>query len=191
MQLTSSITNMKTHSIIEDYYGATNFIELNKDRDLTIFIVDDNPVYLKLLKLALKRDNFTVITFTTGEECLDYLELKPELVILDYHLDGVNPNALKGDKISELINQKLPETETILISSDEKFHFVSNINISKKLMFKDEKVHIKLQNKASSLLTKVKTKQKTFNRTKTISIAFITTIALILLYIILNFFNLL
>jgi two-component system, OmpR family, response regulator len=188
MQLTSNITNMKTHSIIEDYYGATNFIEINKDKDLTIFIVDDNPVYLKLLKMAVKRDNFTVLTFSTGEECLNYLELKPELVILDYHLDGVNPNALKGDKISELINQKLPETETILISSDEKFHFVSNINISKKMMFKDEKVHLKLQKKTSSLLTKIKTKKRTFNRTKTMASAFITTISLILLYIVLNLF---
>ena len=99
---------MKTHTIIQDYYGATNFIELNKDENLTIFIDDDNKVYLQLLKHSLKRKNFTILTFATGEECLNYLELKPNLVILDYHLDGINPYAKKGDKIAELISQQQP-----------------------------------------------------------------------------------
>lgn len=66
---------MKTHTIIQDYYGATNFIELNNDENLTIFIIDDNKVYLQLLKHSLKRKNFTILTFATGEECLNYLEL--------------------------------------------------------------------------------------------------------------------
>lgn len=168
---------MKTHAIIEDYYGATNFIELNKDREITIFIVDDNKVYLKLLKHSLKRKNFTILTFTTGEECLDYLELKPDLVILDYHLDGVNPYAQKGDKISKLINQKLPNTETILISSDEKFHFISNINFSNKVLFKDMSALSKLQKNVSSILGKLKKERNSTTRNT------VSTIALILLII--------
>lgn len=182
---------MKTNMIIQDYYGATNFIELNKDRDITIFIVDDNRVYLNLLKLSLKRKNFTILTFTTGEECLDYLELKPELVILDYHLDGVNPYALKGDKISELITQKLPETETILISSDEKFHFISNINFSNKMLFKDEHAFPKLQKSVASIVTKLKRNKNLNTRTRAYAVAlvFLIIIPTVALYILLNFFN--
>jgi two-component system OmpR family response regulator len=182
---------METKTIIQDYYGATNFIELNKDREITIFIVDDNKVYLKLLKLALKRKNFTLYTFTTGEECLDYLELKPDLVILDYHLDGVNPYAQKGDKISELIIQKLPETETILISSDEKFHFMSNINFSNKVMFKDKSAFSKLEKNVTSILGKLKTKKNLNTRTKaySITLTLLIVIPTVILYIILEFFN--
>lgn len=182
---------MKTNMIIQDYYGATNFIELNKDRDITIFIVDDNRVYLNLLKLSLKRKNFTILTFTTGEECLDYLELKPELVILDYHLDGVNPYALKGDKISELITQKLPETETILISSDEKFHFISNINFSNKMLFKDKHAFPKLQKSVASIVTKLKRNKNLNTRTRayTVALVFLIIIPTVVLYILLNFFN--
>lgn len=179
---------MKTHAIIQDYYGATNFIELNKDREITIFIVDDNKVYLKLLKHSLKRKNFTILTFTTGEECLNYLELEPDLVILDYHLDGVNPYAQKGDKISELITQKLPDTETILISSDEKFHFISNINFSNKVLFKDMSALKKLKNSVKSVVGKRKKNKETNSRSKAYSI---TIILLILAagYIIFEFFK--
>jgi CheY-like chemotaxis protein len=177
--------------IIQDYYGATYFIEQNKDREITIFIADDNRVYLKLLKLALKRKNFTILTFTTGEECLDYMELKPDLVILDYHLDGVNPYAQKGDKISEIILQQLPETEIIIISSDAKFKFISDINVSNRLMFKDEKASAKLQRKIGSLIDKIKLKKQLSNRSKLYVIALFGLIIIptITLYLLLNYYN--
>jgi len=179
---------MKTHAIIQDYYGATNYIELNKDRDLTIFIVDDNRVYLQLLKHTLKRKNFTILTFKTGEECLDYLELKPNLVILDYHLDGVNPYAQKGDKIAEIINQQLPETETILISSDEKFHFISNINFSKKVLFKDMSALDKLKKNVTVIRAKIKEKKNSNSRSKiyTIILSFLIIAVTYLVYELFN-----
>lgn len=149
---------MESH-IIQDYYGATYFIEQNKEREITIFIVDDNKVYLKLLKLALKRKNFTILTFTTGEECLDYLELEPDLVILDYHLDGINPYAQDGDKISDIILQKLPNTETIILSSDTKFKFVSDLNVTSRFMFKDEKSSNKINKTIASTINNIKRKK--------------------------------
>jgi len=179
---------MKTHAIIQDYYGATNYIELNKDRDLIIFIVDDNKVYLNLLKHSLKRKNFTILTFNTGEECLDYLELKPNLVILDYHLDGVNPYAQKGDKIAELINQQLPDTETILISSDEKFHFISNINISNKVLFKDLSALTKLKKNVSSIRKRIKEKKNSNSRSR-IYTYILSFLIIAITYLIYEIFN--
>jgi len=167
---------MNTSTIVQDYYGASNFIEKNLDKDITIFIVDDNKVYLNLLKNSLKRKNFSVFAFTTGEECLDYLELSPELVILDYHLDGVNPYAMKGDKISEIIKEKLPETEIILISSDKKFKFISSINFSKKMMFKDDKVLPKIQQNVSSVIEHA----KEINNSKSKINAYLITILILI-----------
>jgi len=44
---------MKEEIIIQDYHGGLNYIEKNKNQQLTIFIVDDNEVYLNLLKEEL------------------------------------------------------------------------------------------------------------------------------------------
>lgn len=180
---------MNTPTIVQDYYGTSNFIEKNLDKDITIFIVDDNKVYLNLLKNSLKRKNFSVFAFTTGEECLDYLELKPELVILDYHLDGVNPYAMKGDKISEIIKEKLPETEIILMSSDKKFKFISSINFSKKMMFKDDKVLPKIQQNVSSVIEHAKEINNSKSKTNVYLITILILISIVsaLFYYLYNF----
>ena len=176
---------MKPQTIIQDYYGGSNFIERNQEKEITIFIVDDNKVYLSLLKNSLKRKNFSVLTFTTGEECLDYLELKPELIILDYHLDGVNPYAKKGDKISELIKEQLPDTEIILMSSDKKFKFISSINFSRKVIFKDGEAVPKMKNNVDSVIELTKEKNDRVSKTKVYVISaliFITFITSLLFY---------
>jgi two-component SAPR family response regulator len=121
---------MQTNNVITDYFGATYFIEKNKEKNLIIFCVDENTSYLDLLKNILERPNFYVFTFSLWEECMEYLELKPNLVILDSHLNRVNPYFANGDKIAELIQQKVPEAKMILLSSDNKFNLLSALHIS-------------------------------------------------------------
>jgi CheY-like chemotaxis protein len=178
---------MKTQTIIQDYYGATRFIEENKDKELTIFIVDDDKIYLSLLRNSLKRDNFSIYDFTSGEECIEYLDLKPDLAILDYHLDGTNPYAMRGDKISEIISQKSPHTEVIIISSDSKFKFISDINFSKKIFFKDGNLIHKLENRTNNIINKIKENGSLTGRTaKTI---IFTATVIIISYLLLNYFS--
>ncbi|MBL4861948.1 MAG: response regulator [Crocinitomicaceae bacterium] len=138
---------MKTQKILHDYYGASYFIESNKHRQLVIFIIDDNRIYLNILKRVIKRPNYSVFTFSTGEECLEYLSLKPDLVILDYHLDSINPYAQNGDQIYNLIKEESPDTEIFMISSDKKFSLISELHLAqtKNVIFKDESTLPKLQ----------------------------------------------
>ena len=140
---------MKTDMIIQDYYGASYFLEANADRHLVVFLVDDNKFYLNLLKNLIKMKNVTVHSFTSGEEALDCLALKPDLVILDYHLDGTNPKAQKGDVIAHLIHDKLPSSEIILISSDQKFKLLMELksSIAKNIIFKDRQAPTILKSK--------------------------------------------
>jgi len=147
---------MNTTKIVQDYYGAKYFIEVNKHRDLTIFIVDDSKLYLKLLKNSLKRPNFSVFTFTSGEECMEYLSLKPDFIILDYHLDGVNPHALKGDKIYDMIKAELHNVEIAMISSDEKFQLISGLHLTqaKQIIYKDGMIIPKLKEGVNKLWTR-------------------------------------
>lgn len=153
---------MQTNNRITDYFGATYFIEKNKEKDLIIFCVDENNNYLELLKNMLDRPNFSVFTFSSGEECLEYLQLKPNLVILDYHLNRVNPNAMNGDKIAELIQQKVPEAEIIMISSDYKFNLISELHLSsvKNVVYKDSHAFEKIKIESEKVLEK-KLKSKT------------------------------
>lgn len=131
----------------QQHYGAAYFIEKNSDKDLTVFIIDDNEPYLNLLKKLVERPNFSVFTFTTGEEALEYIQLKPDLVILDYHLDGTNPYAMKGDRIAEIIEQRVPGVEIVLISSDNKFNLISELHLSQaqNIIYKDENAIIKIK----------------------------------------------
>lgn len=155
---------METKNTVKDYYGASSFIEKNKDKDLIVFIVDDNIPYLNLLKKLLERPNFSVFTFSTGEECLEYLQLQPDLVILDYHLDGVNPYAMKGDRIAEIIEQKVPNAEIIMISSDSKFNLISDLHLSSasNIIYKDDDAIVKIKSVSDKMAGNVQQSRSTY-----------------------------
>ena len=55
-----------------------------------IFIVEDDAAYATALSHALEKKNFMNIRiFKSGEECLEYMSMKPDVVLLDYMLgDG-------------------------------------------------------------------------------------------------------
>lgn len=130
---------MKTELILQDYFGNKSFLESNPDKDLTVFIIDDNPVFLKLVKHLLKEDHVTVLTFNSGEECINALDLKPDIVITDFHLDGKNRDAMLGDELASIIEAQLPDTEVYIISSDKKFKFISHLknNFGRHTLYKD------------------------------------------------------
>jgi len=141
----------ENNSIFQDYYGALYYIEENKDKKLTIFIVDDDLFYLTILNKKLtENSNFSVHTFSLGEDCLIYLSLKPDLVILDYHLNGKYTYAKNGAIIAQEIKEKSPTTETIIISSDQKLLFIDKLRT--KVMFKDRKVFGKIETKFLNIL---------------------------------------
>lgn len=92
----------------------------NKNK-IKLFLVDDDAVFLKLLAIEfLEHADFNVETFATGELCIENLSKNPDIVILDYHLDGVDKNAMHGmatlDKIKEY-NTNIP---VIMLSSQDK-----------------------------------------------------------------------
>jgi len=93
--------------------SATNRIKL--------FLVDDDAIYLKLLELEfLQHADFDIETFATGELCLKNMDHKPDVVILDYYLDGIDKTAMNGietlDKIKKLDNN-IP---VIMLSQQDK-----------------------------------------------------------------------
>ena len=61
-----------------------------------VFFVDDDKMILNLLEYTFKsRSGIQVKTFFSGEECLDNMHLKPDLVVLD-HLFPEETGQLSG-----------------------------------------------------------------------------------------------
>lgn len=93
----------------------------NNNNKRKIFLVDDDALFLKSLEIDfLSHNDFEVETFSTGELCLKNLDHKPDVIILDFHLDGIEKNAMNGlqtlDKIKNF-NQDIP---VIMLSSQDK-----------------------------------------------------------------------
>ena len=93
---------------------------INKPRK--IFIVEDDPLQADLLKDRLLREaNHDIHVFYTGESCLRSLSEHPELIIIDYHLDGNDRNASNGMEIITSIKQTYPDIHVIMMSSQERY----------------------------------------------------------------------
>ena len=88
---------------------------------ILLFLVDDDAVFLKSLEIDfLHHADFTIQTFATGELCVANLQLKPDLVILDYHLDGIQQAAMNGLETLDKIKAFDATTPVIMLSSQDK-----------------------------------------------------------------------
>jgi len=99
---------------------------MNKEK-IKLFLVDDDAVFLKSLEIDfLERADFTIETFATGELCMANLSHDPDVIILDYYLDGIDPTAMNGietlDKI-KAYNQDIP---VVILSSQDKIEVAVN-----------------------------------------------------------------
>lgn len=94
---------------------------MRKGKKAKVFIVDDDELYLKVLELELQADNdFIIEAYLTGEACIECLDHKPDLIILDYWLNGVNPEAMDGIKTLDKIKSYNPNIPVVMLSAQDK-----------------------------------------------------------------------
>lgn len=87
---------------------------------IKLFLVDDDKVYLKLLTIELNNTgNYEIETFDSGEDCVANLSSLPDLIILDYNLDGINPNSINGIATIDIIKAFNPDTSVIMLSAQD------------------------------------------------------------------------
>lgn len=77
-----------------------------------IFFVDDDKMIINLLEYTFQsREQYDVKSFHSGEDCLDAMNLNPDLIVLDHILEGDGVTNLDGmgtlEKIKE-INKDIP-----------------------------------------------------------------------------------
>ena len=91
------------------------------ENKIKLFLVDDDSVFLKLLEIEyLNHGVFDIKTFATGELCIANLSYNPDVIILDYHLDGIDKTAMNGIETLDKIKSFNPEISVIMLSSQDK-----------------------------------------------------------------------
>lgn len=84
-------------------------------KNFKIFIAEDDVWYSELLKHHLESNpDYEIKTFQSGEELLDALYEKPDVITLDYSLPDMN-----GKKLLSYIKKESPDTEVVVISGQE------------------------------------------------------------------------
>jgi len=92
-----------------------------KNEKIKLFLVDDDIVFLKSLEIEfLQHADFTIETFVTGELCIDNLSHNPDVIILDYHLDGMDKKAMNGIETLDKIKAFNPDIPIVMLSSQDK-----------------------------------------------------------------------
>lgn len=99
---------------------------MKKDK-IKLFLVDDDAVFLKLLEIEfLEHADFTIETYATGELCMESLSHNPDVIILDYHLDGIDKNAINGIETLDKIKDYNPDIPVVMLSSQDKIDVAIN-----------------------------------------------------------------
>lgn len=100
---------------------------MKNEKKIKLFLVDDDAVFLKSLEIEfLQNADFEIETFATGELCLENISKNPDVVILDYHLNGIDLDAMNGiDVLDEIktFNNNIP---VVMLSSQDDINVAVN-----------------------------------------------------------------
>lgn len=98
-----------------------------KDNKIKIFLVDDDAVFLKLLEIQFLEDaDFEIMTFQNGELCIQNMAHNPDVIILDYHLDGIDKSAMNGLATMDKIKEIDPDVPVVILSAQDKIDVAIN-----------------------------------------------------------------
>lgn len=132
---------------------------------IKLFLVDDDALFLKSMEIEfMELADFSIETYPTGELCVENLSHEPDVIILDYQLDGIEKSAMNGletlDKI-KAFNQDIP---VIMLSSQDKIEVAVNCMHHKAFDYvvKSETAFIRLQ-KIITTIFKYKKMEKELN----------------------------
>ena len=134
-------------------------------KKIKLFLVDDDAMYLKLLEIEfLQHADFDIETYATGELCVANLSNHPDVIILDYRLDGVDESAMNGIETLDRIKKFNPDIPVIMLSSQDKIEVAVDCMLHKAsdYVVKSETAFVRLQ-KTIGTIFRVKKMEKELN----------------------------
>lgn len=94
---------------------------MNEQQPIKIFLVDDDALFLKLLEIEFtNHGKFSIETYSTGELCMENIRNQPDVIILDYNLNGIEKNAKNGIETLDQIKAFDAEIPVIMLSAQDK-----------------------------------------------------------------------
>jgi two-component system, OmpR family, response regulator len=136
-----------------------------KSEKIKIFLVDDDALFLKSLQIEfMDHADFAIETFATGELCMENLSHNPDVIILDYYLDGIDKTAMNGIDTLDKIKAVNPDVPVIMLSSQDKIEVAINCMHHKAFDYvvKSETAFVRLQKNISNIF-KYKKMEKELN----------------------------
>jgi DNA-binding NtrC family response regulator len=127
---------------------------MDTEKKLRLFLVDDDVVFLKSLEIDFMNDGGCIIeTFVSGELCVASLSHQPDVIVLDYHLDGTDKSAMNGIQTLDKIKALHPGIPVIMLSSQDRIEVAVNCMHHKAFDYvvKSETAFIRLQKSIASI----------------------------------------
>lgn len=85
-----------------------------------VFLVDDEAMVRRMLEFKLKdREDLEIYSYSSGEGCMENLDKKPDIIILDYHMDTEKENAMNGLETLLKIVENAPDSQVAMLSSQD------------------------------------------------------------------------
>lgn len=166
---------------------------MSKRDTFRVFIVDDDTKLLTMMKHYIETNsmfNVEMHTFATGEDCLNKIDMKPDIVILDYYFDDLDQNAKTGLHIQKEILKKSSETKIIMISGQDDMEIALETirNGSYDYIIKDDKAimrtHLTLDNilQAKTKTLELESNNKNLKTTIILMVVFIIAMIAFVIY---------
>ncbi len=88
---------------------------METNQNLKFFIVDDDVFCSTVYEQYLRNQHYdNIISFTNGEDCLDELYQKPDIIFLDHNMEEMN-----GFEVLKKIKRYDPNIYVIMVSAQE------------------------------------------------------------------------
>lgn len=129
---------------------------MKDENKIKIFLVDDDALYLKSLEIEfLEHADFSIETYATGELCIKNLSRNPDIIILDYHLDGIDETAMNGLDTLDKIKESNSDIPVIMLSSQDKIEVAINCmhHRASDYVVKSETAFMRLQKIITTIFT--------------------------------------
>jgi two-component system, OmpR family, response regulator len=100
---------------------------MKNEDPIKLFLVDDDALFLKKLEIEfLQHGHFIIETYATGELCIEQLGNNPDVIILDYRLDGIDKHAMNGLQTLDKIKKYNSDIPVVMLSSQDSIDIAVN-----------------------------------------------------------------
>ena len=139
--------------------------KMSNSKKIKLFLVDDDPLYLKMLEIELLQfGDYILENFPTGEKCIANLDQKPDVIVLDYYLDSLDKSAMDGIQVLDQIKSINSDIPVVMLSSHDKIEVAVDCmhHNAFDYIVKSETAFVRLR-KAITTITHIKRTEKALN----------------------------